>query len=219
MAEQEPLNFSPRKQFDYEAFIEELKELSKQGHNFPARDQNASSQSFNRWKLHLIDLVERIEKQGYEIRCGVGNRLFEAPYSNSNDKVFTRDLGDTLNEVTLIIDNHHKYGVPVLPYKATFGTAPQKSKKAVSEPPPALPLQALTLPQQIGWKWVWEHVPIPWFWYAGIGLIAVFAGGITVGKYADSVDKALHPERPAASPAPVPAPVPAAAPQAKAASK
>ena len=206
MAEQEQPSSSAKPKFTYEVFIDELRDLYAQGHKFPAREANAESVTFKRWKLHLIDLLDTIEDAGYEIRCGVRSRIFQAMYGGHSSGAFLRDLTDTLNEMDLVIQKFEKRGAPVLPYKEAFGSAPKKSKKAENEPATVQAPQPLTLPQQISWKWVWEHVPISWFWYAGIGLVAAFAGGITVGKYADSVDKALHPEHPAVTPAPAPPP-------------
>lgn len=77
----------------------------------------------------------------------------------------------------------------------------------------------LKLPQQVTWKWVREHVPVNWFWYPVAALGAVFAAGIGAGKYWDTVDKALHPEHPAAATSSTASPAPAALPQGKRASK
>jgi hypothetical protein len=40
----------------------------------------------------------------------------------------------------------------------------------------------LTLPEKVTLAWMWDHVPVTWWWWIGTILVAVFAVGLTLGQ-------------------------------------
>ena len=188
------------------------------------KEQAASSASFRRWKLRLTDLLDNIERLGYDVRCGVAQRVFANMYGSGSDKAWVHHMTETQQELELIIENYEKYGEPprARQGKTSWFGEGQSPAKATAPPPliaseiaaaAAIP-QPLILPQQMTWDWLKKHMPISWWWYLGAAVVALLVAAFNVGKYADSVDKALHPEHPVVtsstpSPAPTALPKPA----------
>lgn len=222
---------SPSKRFTYEVFIDELRVLYRDPEGFSLQDATAQSGTFRRWKRKVEDALERVEALGYHPKLGIRTRMFDVMYSGSRDAAFLHDMTETLQEIEILVEGFDKYGSPKnpkvdgTPQVQTVKPTPFDKKQlpvapattgAPPEPIPALPPAPLALPQQVTWEWAKKHIPVSWFWYVAVGAISVLGVGITIGKYLDGVDKALHPEHPlvqAASPGP--APLPSAKPASK----
>ena len=75
---------------------------------------NHEEQQFKRWRQEVQDLLGRIASQGYNANATtLANRMFRS-MSQRGDSLpkFRRDMGDTLNEMKIIVQNYEKYGDP-----------------------------------------------------------------------------------------------------------
>jgi hypothetical protein len=182
-------NMNAVRPFDYEAFIEELRELLRGAQDFDPKDKNSQSEVFRVWRTCLRDALERVRRLGYKINCPIEMRLFgeHTSYWSSQDGInvdFSRDLTDTLTEISLLITNFKKYGDP------TEHVKPRKLITVVDAPPPPAPL---SLPDKISVKWMLEHVPVHWYWYAGVSAFSLVAVGMALQHAVDELRSAPRP--------------------------
>lgn len=98
----------------------------------------------------------------------------DAPLCKKICEIFEQELNlrDKSREVT----------IPVKP-PALLDEPPQKSKLQPSKQKSPLPSNQLEPPSKVTLSWLWEHVPMPlWFWTLAI-LLTVFGIGLRLGEY------------------------------------
>lgn len=124
--------------FDYAAFIEELRMLFARGKALRTDERNLDSEIFRRWRHETRDLIDRINRLRYDIKCSIETRAFQVlSYSSVSAKgqqqAFDRDFEDTLSELDLVVARFDKYGdpknKPVVP-ALSRAAAVQASRKA-----------------------------------------------------------------------------------------
>lgn len=166
----------------YETFIGQLKILITQAENFQNNERNAESEAFKDWKLEATELVWSVERLGYALNSGVGNRLFTvkeyySPVSaNMKNEKFAEDLGDTLREFRLILKNYEANGVP---HKV-------RNLKVQEEHPILEGKAKPSLDEKLTVDWLLKNVPVSW-WVSAAGiLVFVLGSGFTAGRLYES---------------------------------
>ena len=137
--------------FNYENFISEISTLIDQAKNFSPSDRSYDSDAFRKWRHRTQDSIYRIEKLKYNINYNLTTRQFHifgyGSYSKpQQDNVFNRDLGDTINELELIVEQYKNYGTP------------NESKRATSKIDQLD--KEVNMPDKITLKWLIEHMPL-----------------------------------------------------------
>lgn len=168
--------------FDYQAFVTELRGLVEAPTFGSKGPQYTASPVFKEWKHKLIDLILRIEAQGYKINCDVRTRHFNplvyptaiAPEDRGlrDAEAFFDAINQTLVELRTIIENFDRYGPP--------------PKKPGHEIPTPAPIEVSTQlntspelahPPKVTASWLWQHVPAHmWLTAAGLLCAAAAAG-------------------------------------------
>jgi hypothetical protein len=64
----------------YENFISELRPLIVRGQSLYDRPDRTKDSDFRRWKFEVIDLINRIQSEKYDVNCLIAARSF-ASYS------------------------------------------------------------------------------------------------------------------------------------------
>ncbi len=99
----------------YNLFINELRQLITSGEMLYDADKRDLDSKFRLWRLEVTDLIDRINKAGYSVRCSIHARSF-GTHRNATEEYlkeeYNRELQDTLNELNLTIKIYEKYGVP-----------------------------------------------------------------------------------------------------------
>lgn len=186
---QDDLDTKPAKRFDYSAFIEDLRPLLAESTKFPANQQSAGSASFKRWKLRLTDLLDRIEALGYDVRCGVHQRMFANMYGSGSDRVWVAHMMETIDEIELIIQNFETYGDPGRTRKGRTswfgeGQVPPKAEKPapavepVAAPKPSPVPAPLPAPEKVTIGWMIHNVD-----WKGWTAIASVLAAVAFGSY------------------------------------
>lgn len=108
--------------FDYEAFVRELRRLAEAPTFGSMGPKYTEDLVFRAWKHNLVDLIQRIEAQGYEVHCNVRSRFFsprvrsggggEAARRQAYAEAFFAAVNQTLIEIRTIISRFEDYGVP-----------------------------------------------------------------------------------------------------------
>lgn len=203
------------KPFDYTAFIDELSGLRESFSNPPPNHRCHDSSAFKLWQHRVIDLIDRIEAQGYRINCGIRLRRFRvtayAPVSPAaQQKAFDRALAETTIELDTIISNFEKYGDPRQPSPAPA--------LAITPSRESTPGQPLEWNKDATFGWYLKHTPARTLWGFVVSVGGLVVGAFFSGMYVekrlpearsptslDKGSKVVPPEqRPAASP-PAPA--------------
>lgn len=141
--------------------------------------QFTASPVFKEWKHRLIDLLQRIEAQGYEVNCGVRTRHFSplvypmalgpTGKNQRDSEAFFDAVNQTLLELRTIIENFERYGTP--PKKrGREGATPN----LVDEPSMPKVSPVLADPQKVTLVWLWQHVPVS-MWAAAAALLGASA--------------------------------------------
>lgn len=90
----------------YDLFIYELGRLITSGETLYNADQRDLDPKFRFWRLEVTDLIDRIKKAGYSVRCSIRGRSF-GTHRNATEEYlkeeYNRELQDTLNELNLVI--------------------------------------------------------------------------------------------------------------------
>lgn len=173
-----PMSTAP-KPFDYTAFIDELSGLRESFSNPPPNHRCHDSSAFKLWQHRVIDLIDRIEEQGYRINCGIRLRRFRvlayAPVSPAaQQKAFDGALAQTMIELDTIISNFEKYGV--------------------SPPAPALaitPSRESTSGQPLEWNkeatlgWYLKHTPARTLRGFVASVLSLVVGAFLFGMYVE----------------------------------
>ncbi|MEW4339704.1 hypothetical protein [Chromobacterium vaccinii] len=197
--------------YDYPAFIQELRELDAEVPVLMAKPGLHKDADFQRWRHALVDAVQRIEGQDYDIHCAVEQRGFgrHMGYGPSSPReqqhYYQTDLGQTQIELRQLIGNFEKYGDPRPRQDAAAAVAAEEVARPARLEPPA----------RLTAKWIWEHMPGPWWVWTGGILASTFMLGIGVGHsklYADLTtpagpvlvqhDKRVQPNSSASAPRP-----------------
>jgi hypothetical protein len=178
------------------------------GLNFPKARQQANDAEFRRWKLRLTDLLDRVESLGYDVRCGVVHRHFQAAYDSGSDRVWVHDMTETLSEIELIIENYEKYGDPARTRKGRtswFGEGPVPPKASTPAEAPVLapatePVTVsaptpLAAPEKVTIGWMIHNVA--WKGWTALGslfaLVAVGAYNLGHARLLDDAGSKLAP--------------------------
>lgn len=122
------------KMFTYQSFVDELMPLIAQAQGLIDADGMHQNAAFRKWRHEVTDLIQRIERVGYEINCQISSRRFgvaQVSYTESATaaqrmKGFNRDLRDTINELSTIIDRFSLYGDPSGAHAPSTIVAPSK---------------------------------------------------------------------------------------------
>jgi hypothetical protein len=204
-------NYFPATPFTYEAFIEELRGFADAPRSFAAAECNVSSAVFKGWKRRVEGTLRHVVEIGYpRPKCDIGTREFLSLWDDEPQKTFFDALTDTVDELRLIIEHFERYGAPKLasdrneavpfsvdPLAHVSGVlADQAAPSAATAVVAAPALNPLVLPaaEKMTWVWAKTHVPVSWWWKGVLAAGALLVAGFTAGKYADSVDKAMHSE-------------------------
>jgi hypothetical protein len=194
--------------FDYKTFIDELRVLVAQGHNFAPAEKNALEQPFKRWRLEVVAHLDEILKLGYRPSCRIALRHFRQLPSDwgpdrpdMNLKVFERDMSDTLDELEVLINYFDKHGAPLAPHapKGVAIATPPITPPATESAPPLKPPETVTL------HWVWKHTHWSWPVVAGGTLVTAFAAGYGLRDWVQQVRDGRVTPAPDALSAPLPA--------------
>jgi hypothetical protein len=109
------VNQATKKRLTYELFIHELGQLITSGETLYNLDQRDLDPNFRNWRLQVTDLIDRITRIGYSVRCYIRSRSF-GTHRNATEmylnEEYNRELRDTLNELNLIIKRYDDFGVP-----------------------------------------------------------------------------------------------------------
>ena len=103
------------KKLTYDLFIQELDRLITSGETLYNSDQRDLDPKFRRWRLEVTDLIDRINKEGYSVRCSIRGRSFGAHRIATKEYLeeeYNRELQDTLNELSLIKKRYDNFGEP-----------------------------------------------------------------------------------------------------------
>lgn len=176
----------------YAAFIDELRVLVARGKALFGSVSLSESEPFKRWRLETVHLIELIQNQSYQVKCGIQIRRFNIKgfYEPVSDKAkrerFETDLTDTIAELEVLIASFDKFGDP------NHKLEPVLSSETLT---PLMPPEKVTL------AWLWQHAS--WnLWLTVIALAgAILSAGIALGRSAlyDEVVVKLQPSKPAAS--------------------
>jgi len=105
-----------QKKLTYDLFIRELDRLITSGETLYNLDQRDLDPKFRRWRLEVTDLIDRINKEGYSVRCSIRDRSFGMYMSYVTEayleEEYNRELQDTLNELSLIKRRYENFGEP-----------------------------------------------------------------------------------------------------------
>jgi hypothetical protein len=99
--------------FTYQDFISETEELVEEAKNFQVKSEQDTS--FKRWKRRLLDVLHRIEAEGYKPQCGVAHRRFDMAFSHfphEREEAFNDAVEETVIELETIIYSFNKFGPP-----------------------------------------------------------------------------------------------------------
>jgi len=100
----------------YELFICELGRLITSGERLYSADQRDLDPKFRLWRLEVTDLIDRINKAGYSVRCSIRGRSFGTHRGAATEEYlkeqYNRELQDTLNELNLTKKSYKKFGEP-----------------------------------------------------------------------------------------------------------
>ena len=155
----------------YENFINELRTLIIRGQALYDRSSRIKDPDFRRWKFEVIDLINRIQSEKYDVNCLIAAKSFvsyRGSYTGSGKHAidaYNLALKDTINELEVLIERYDKHGAPN-PIKPVFLTVP-----ATSVPTD----ESLTL------DWIWRHMPVTWWKYIVGVLLTVFGIAFTLG--------------------------------------
>jgi len=154
--------------FTYDIFIEEIRELLREGKELRNSKQRDQDPKFRKWRLKLEDAIKKIKGQGFEINCRSSYRTFSGddhgyniPTEEDLNNSYNQELEDTLNELGLIVEHFDKYGITKI-----------KVEKSTNLEPGHIPtILELWLAMKVhhGWK--------------AISAILVFFGLIIVSSY------------------------------------
>jgi hypothetical protein len=185
--------------FDYNAFINELKPLIEQAHEFDADDRHYSSDVFRRWRHEVEDLISRIRRLKYSVNCGLDGRNFYIEgYGSHSDReqrdCFDRSLKDTLVELEVVIDRYTKYGDPKAkptPPVAIAGPGsltPSLTPEPISTIAPAMQAQAPEpaepkWPERVTLYWLFKHMPLSAWGTLGALVAGAFSAGLAAGNW------------------------------------
>jgi hypothetical protein len=159
----------------YENFISELRPLIVRGQSLYDRPDRTKDSDFRRWKFEVIDLINRIQSEKYDVNCLIAARSF-ASYSGSYTgsgkhaiDAYNLALKDTINELEILVQRYDKHGAPN-PITPSSSEAPSNELQ-----PPKL----MTL------EWLWRHSPASWWAYIVGALLTVvgiaFGLGVKLG--------------------------------------
>jgi hypothetical protein len=158
--------------FDYVCFIQEIEGAISVAKNIDKKNFHYQDQLFKSWKHKVLDLIDEIEKQGYEINCNLRGKVFHSlsyTSTSNDDKIcFEKHLHETINELNLIVEKFQKYGDPK-------SRLVDNSKIEIELP------KKLTPPEKITLKWLWEHLSLGWWCQIAFILFLTFSAGFTVG--------------------------------------
>lgn len=103
----------------YKHFIMELEKLIDSGKTLFDAEKLHEDSEFRMWRKRTTKYIDSMERQGYFIDSDIKSRNFGRPRSNYvgmhiDDCIrdYKRELEDTLNELEIIVDDFHNYGVP-----------------------------------------------------------------------------------------------------------
>ena len=155
----------------YRQFVDELRPLTEQARTLFDLNGIHENQTFRKWRHEVTDLIERIEDAGYSVNCSIGERRFDelgsytyTPGPRDRLAAFNRELQDTINELSTIIERFEKFGDP---------------KAADSPVAVATPLKA---PEKITAAWLWANASVSLWWIVIVAAVAIFGAGVTVGQ-------------------------------------
>lgn len=224
------------REFDYAAFVDELKPLVAEAESFDIADKAHDSAVFRAWRHRVEALIIRISRTHMDVDCDLNQRAFRVMAYGSvgrgdSLRAFERDLRDTLIELHHIIDWHAKYGEPKMRPGAI------KTAKRVAEAVPATPPKPAAMPapedppkpakptepewpskEKLTLHWLFKHMPASaWGWLV-LFVAGAFGAGVTVGNW-PSVQKRFETWANEPAKAAAPAASTPTAPSAKAASR
>jgi hypothetical protein len=158
--------------FNYACFIDEIQAAIKEAKNIDKKNFHYQDQFFKSWKHRVLDLIDEIEKQEYEINCNLRGRVFHSlAYTSTplDDKnCFEKHLTETIDELNLIVEKFKKYGDPKIRHHVISANEKVQQVK-------------LTSPEKITLKWLWEHLSVTWWFKIIFVFFATFSAGITIG--------------------------------------
>ena len=142
-------------QESYDKFIEEVDSFISTGEMIltePARSHEW--RVFREWRCRIEGVVEWVKTQ-YELslRFESASRAYRARDSYSDDdvtlRIFDRDLGDSLTELSLIREHFQRYGAP-----------PRRQRHDGSGESPSGQPKSADAKEKISLKWIYDHVPV-----------------------------------------------------------
>ena len=153
MASPPGTNYFPTKEFNYDAFIEEIRALTKDALALKDNDLSADAFKFKAWRRRVEDSFRKVGEIGYQRpNCDVSRRLFTDRYGSKREagEAFVRDMTDTLDELQIIVENFDKHG-----------PGPKKSGPLIiGKAPEAVPTPVLPVPPEVTWPWLKQSVPM-----------------------------------------------------------
>lgn len=183
---------SPR-QFDYEAFIDELKPLIEQTESFGTADRRQDSEVFRAWRHRVSSLTTRISRTHVDSDTNLEHRQFlvlsfGSVSANEQLKAFNRDLTDTLVELNHIVEQHTKFGEPKLRPGADRKAESRATGSALRAAPSEAQLDKPAVPEwpakeKLTLHWLFKHMPASaWVWLT-LFVGGAFTLGVTVGGW------------------------------------
>lgn len=132
----------------YREFIEEIEQLLGNGSTlFDAKGMHADTE-FRAWRHQVTAVIDAIERTGHKVSCSIRSRTFGRPrdrymgtHVDDLKREYNRELQDTLNELSTLVDHFKRFGEPPIPGK------PEPAARASTQP---------ISDGSLGW--LWNHV-------------------------------------------------------------
>ena len=118
---------------DYTRFIQELRLLQAEAPSLLNDPQTHEAPKFRKWRHDVTTLISAIESRGYSIDCNISSRRFfvasYGPVTKSEQIAsYNRDLQDTINELSSVINFFDKFGDPRAETKQIQPPVPAKEE-------------------------------------------------------------------------------------------
>jgi len=152
----------------YKNFIDEIRRLAAEGKKLRNAGRMHEDPGFRKWRNELGSVLSQIVQVDYLLPCSVQahNRRFgySTRITTTDEELmaaYRRDMDDTINELTVIVESFDRHGEPPKGGKASAG---------------------LEMPKVITAFWLFHHAPITFLLKVGTVAIAIFSIGVYVGQ-------------------------------------
>jgi hypothetical protein len=160
----------------YQDFIEEVRAHIKEAQRIRAARLTHKHEDFRRWRQRVESLVKEVAAHGYRLPGSFDStsRFYTDFYVHTDEAAkaaLAKDITDTENELSYLVEQFEKYGVPPL-----VGGA------RVAAPPPQLAPPELPIPERVTLYWLFKHVSVGGWIAVGGAAITLLLVGAAIGK-------------------------------------